>query len=190
MTFLSGLSKGVRSPKILPLQSQFNAAARHYNPTQTPDYDPQAWSSWHQNCYTYALNIPEHGWGRPGQLMRPYNERSALVWDYDVSKAISYFDTLLKQDGLVRIDDPDPALYAHILFLCLYLDPDIEDQDFHFYRLDSNGTWSHKEGQATPSNQDYSGKIILSPETCDHGARADLVGYYAVPPQGIDYVLP
>lgn len=185
MSFISTF-RAFFSPRNPSLAHQFNAAARHYYPHQMPDFDPQAWHSGRNNCYAYALNIPEHGWGLPGQLMRRRKQRSGLVWDSDGSKAIPYFDSLLRQDGLVRIDRPDRAEYPHILCLAL----NSVDQDFHFYRLDSNDAWSHKAGCRAASDKDDSGNLILSPESCNRGRYNEFVGYYTVPAQGISYVLP
>lgn len=36
--------------------------------------------------------------------------------------------------------------------------------DYHFYRLDSNGDWSHKFSFDFPSNLDFSGNKIILPE--------------------------
>ena len=41
--------------------------------------------------------------------------------------------------------------------------PDKDNTDYHFYRQDKNGTWSHKPGRTAVSKVDASGKIILNP---------------------------
>ena len=48
--------------------------------------------------------------------------------------------------------------------------------DYHFYRLDSNGKWSHKFKYFEPTNLDYSGNIITLPELV---CKTDtILGYY------------
>lgn len=37
-------------------------------------------------------------------------------------------------------------------------------QDYHFYRKDSNGYWSHKRGLNAITNKDASGNKIRNPE--------------------------
>ena len=39
-----------------------------------------------------------------------------------------------------------------------------EDEDYHFYRQDSNGYWSHKPGSTNVTNVDANGRRIYDPE--------------------------
>ena len=41
--------------------------------------------------------------------------------------------------------------------------------DFHWYRLDNNGTWSHKPGQTGATDLDYANRPITDPRTADTG---------------------
>ena len=41
--------------------------------------------------------------------------------------------------------------------------------DFHWYRLDSNGTWSHKPGQTGATVLDDAKRPIIDPRTADTG---------------------
>lgn len=48
--------------------------------------------------------------------------------------------------------------------------------DYHFYRLDFNGDWSHKLSYSAPSNLDFSGNKIFLPETA---CSTDIaIGYF------------
>lgn len=38
--------------------------------------------------------------------------------------------------------------------------------DYHFYRQNPNGTWSHKPGTDDVTNKDSEGELINNPETC------------------------
>lgn len=62
---------------------------------------------------------------------------------------------------------------------------DIPDYDFHWYRQNSDGTWSHKRGGTQVINQDASGQLIYDPQICDrtydNGTDYDVfVGYFYV----------
>ena len=52
--------------------------------------------------------------------------------------------------------------------IALVIDP---DNDYHFYRQDSNGLWSHKPGGQPVTNLDASGKLIFNPELADRDYR-------------------
>lgn len=39
------------------------------------------------------------------------------------------------------------------------------DSDYHFYRQNPDGTWSHKPGTTNAINVDANGKLIFDPET-------------------------
>ena len=41
--------------------------------------------------------------------------------------------------------------------------------DFHWYRLDSNGRWTHKLGETAPTNKDNNGDEIVDPRIADTG---------------------
>ena len=57
-------------------------------------------------------------------------------------------------------------------------------EDYHWYRLDSNGKWSHKPGSSPVRNRDDSNKLITDPETCDTGPY-NWCGYYHSIPANI-----
>ena len=44
-----------------------------------------------------------------------------------------------------------------------------ESGDFHWYRLDDNGTWSHKPGQGRATNLDDAKYVINDPREADTG---------------------
>jgi len=39
-----------------------------------------------------------------------------------------------------------------------------ENEDYHFYRQDSNGYWSHKPGATSVTNIDATGRLIYNPQ--------------------------
>ena len=54
--------------------------------------------------------------------------------------------------------------------------------DYHWYRQDSDGLWSHKPGKNEVKRVDNSGDLIVDPETADRGFYTNFLGYYAVSP--------
>ena len=62
------------------------------------------------------------------------------------------------------------------------------DTDYHWYRQNPDGTWSHKRGGSYATNLDASGNIIYDPQICDRNYEDEginysiFVGYYAVSP--------
>jgi len=68
----------------------------------------------------------------------------------------------------------------------LFIDPGI---DYHYYREDKPGKWSHKQGQHTPSNVDAKGKAIKDVEKASkrYKSRAKnniydkLCSYFCIP---------
>lgn len=54
--------------------------------------------------------------------------------------------------------------------IALVIDP---KQDYHFYRQDSNGFWSHKPGGTPVTNKDTSGRLIYNPALANRDNRDD-----------------
>lgn len=69
--------------------------------------------------------------------------------------------------------------------IAMVVDP---GDDYHFYRQDSNGMWSHKDGANPVKRVDAEGKPIWDPRTAarDYRPRSylnytDFCGYYCAP---------
>jgi len=72
-------------------------------------------------------------------------------------------------------------------FYKAYLAVDIE-RDYHFWRQDSNGNWSHKPGLTQVTNVDASKNCITDPSTSNRDFRnnngvnySDECGYFCIP---------
>ena len=61
---------------------------------------------------------------------------------------------------------------------------EIPDMDYHWYRQNPDGTWSHKPGPSLVTNKDESRNIIYDPQICNRNDGttnySEFVGYYAV----------
>lgn len=132
------------------------------------------------NCYSYALNIPDHGWGRPGELNKPVDERDCFARSEITPARIT---ERLIQDGLVQvnIEDVDPKKH-HVIALAIN-----EGWDYHFYRWLEDGSWAHKDGEKSVSTKDHKGKPISSPEKAARGPYKKFIGYFKVPDTGVPY---
>lgn len=156
------------------------SVVRMHIPNGRPAYDPGAWMSvmGETNCYSYALNIQDHGIARPGQIL----------WSKDAPLELSAFrreniTERLLADGLVKIASPDLAPECSQIMAAFLLAGD----DYHFYRLDVDGGWSHKIACGHVSKKDNAGKVILSPTAADRGRYNEFLGYFMVPEQGVKY---
>ncbi|MBR2906600.1 MAG: DNRLRE domain-containing protein [Clostridia bacterium] len=60
------------------------------------------------------------------------------------------------------------------------------DVDYHWYRQNPDGTWSHKKSDRSVTNLDNSNEVIYDPQICnrDYGSTnySIFVGYYAISP--------
>ncbi len=61
---------------------------------------------------------------------------------------------------------------------------EIPDMDYHWYRQNSDGTWSHKLGPTLVMDFDAALNTIYDPQICNrnYGSTnySEFVGYYAV----------
>ena len=94
----------------------------------------------------------------------------------------------------ISADDPCPAGRYKVAFVIdnQYTFGDIFRYDYHWYRQNSDGTWSHKPGPARVRDTDDSKKIIMDPRICDRNAGNGLnynsfVGFYSVRPLNLMY---
>jgi len=167
--------------KYLSLKKEFNKLAKlEFKKPLDGDYLP-----WHKvagdtNCYTYALNIPDHGWAYPGELKKNFNKKSSLT-KKDLNK--SYIREALIKDGLKEVDIKDVSPKTHHVIAAVVA----KEQDFHFYRWNKDGKWTHKKGHRIPQNTDEMGYEINDPEKATRGKYNEFIGYFAVPKEGIKY---
>jgi hypothetical protein len=120
------------------------------------------------NCYAYVLNkISARLKGKPQPGY--FSGHSSLRYvDYNC------------QTFLKRLKKDNPLLYKstfnkpckkgyHKGFLAL--DTKQSNTDYHFYRQDKSGTWSHKPGQTDATTIDASNNIITIPHNADRNYK-------------------
>ena len=80
-------------------------------------------------------------------------------------------------DGLIsRADGSDsPGNCAHTVALVM-----APGYDYHWYRLDDDGMWSHKPGGTAARNVDSANNLITNPQTAARGPYTVFCGFFTV----------
>jgi hypothetical protein len=124
------------------------------------------------NCYRYATNDPL----QPDQSRKEHQAIPDDLTGFGDMPPAEACDALLSgaiEDGAEVLPAPDTAGEEACedgdVMVCAVVAPDGTggSADFHWYREDSDGTWSHKPGYLAVSDRDASDKQITDPETCD-----------------------
>jgi len=161
-----------------------------------PKYTPKKWhackaSDWTcengVNCYAYALNNPKYYWAVPGFGFA--HAKTQIYFDafkkkFGALSTAEFRKCLIrgaKHDGLIPVFTPK-AKKGYTLTALFF---PRGQHDFHWYRQDDDGTWSHKVGYKKPTNTDEKGEIIRDPEKADRGEYKLFGGYFLVPDSGI-----
>lgn len=132
------------------------------------------WSGDNQtnNCYNYALGLPTGTFLIPGEASGRAAEVMTCEDDFGdlglVNAAI--------QDGLRLVDSVEQCKENEQV-VALFNMPEM---DFHWYRLENDGIWTHKMGKKTPTDLDRSGKVITDLMSADHGQYRYFCGYFCV----------
>lgn len=146
-----------------------------------PDYFPSSWNGIpdrlkNNNCYNYANDKATGTFAQPG---RAHDLRAGLAYNLritsgEVVQAAAVNDSLqvvnvprppqgpFVQNRLPRV----PKGPRHLVALAV----DVDGRDFHWYRLDSDGKWSHKPGITRVSQYDNAGHYITDPRNCSKGS--------------------
>ncbi|XP_062599978.1 uncharacterized protein LOC134261540 [Saccostrea cucullata] len=131
-------------------------------PSETT-YEPWKWNNrpftrrWN-NCYNYGNNIRTNTFAQPG---RANNYRIPTMDGPSVQVGAEL-------DGLIEVVATSSCLpeeyNGNLVALVIW-----PGNDYHFYRLDENGLFSHKPGRTKARNTDNSGNLISDPKTADRG---------------------
>ncbi len=120
------------------------------------------------NCYAYAANQfrfhREHK-AQPGEnRMKITNTYKRVPLQCDLLT-----QAVLKDAGNGAYKCPaDKPCGKGFYKIMLVRSPAPGNEDFHFYRQDRDGTWSHKQGWGyAPTKLDANGKVILDPRTAN-----------------------
>lgn len=146
-------------------------------------YNKKRYVQHNHNCFAYAfdiMDVPSHeecNGADKEDCKVPFHQPGKYSGQGDFHAEKRCFDlfTRLKADmpaieiaragQPIKFTDKCPKGYSKI---ALVVDP---KQDYHFYRQDSNGFWSHKPGATAVTNKDTSGRLIYNPELANRDAR-------------------
>jgi hypothetical protein len=155
------------------------------------------------NCYAYALNnqidpffdafgcnslyVPLSRKQQPGQL-----HNAGCYWFQQISLEGFTADPSILVNAVIK----DFEMYnskrgTNLVFIPIQADERcpagtykvalvISATDYHWYRQDSDGYWSHKQGTSDVKRIDESEALIINPQTANRGNYSTFVGYYAV----------
>lgn len=176
------------------------------------EYDERNWNgtiNWRLNCYNYALNNSIYDYMQPGERGCYYNNLEVYnnFIDVDTGDYIDCFYSKAALEMLVGLD----SLYMQYEYdnqtiygfdwgpiseyetcpqgtykVALALDIGNGHNDYHWYRQNDDGTWSHKPADKCVENWDYNGNPIYNPKYCDRREShyghnySTFVGFYYV----------
>lgn len=136
-----------------------------------PGYAPNYWNDGgtiqgNNNCYNYSNNKRTDTYAQPGWA-------AGLSLGWDDMRCDRVFNAA-KADGILPLPSSGkcPCKKDKI---ALVVAP---GEDYHWYRLDSGGKWSHKPAYTEATNLDNSQHAISSPETADRGRYTEFCGYF------------
>lgn len=131
-----------------------------------PPFDPARWNDKKKirkthNCYAYVFDIINENFDRkpqPGYYSG---------YDHMSNDEIRSCDKLME-----RVKSDNPSVISSTFdkkcpkgYRKGYVAVDTSDNpDYHFYRLDKDGTWSHKPGSTRARMENFDGKVILRPD--------------------------
>ena len=176
------------------------------------DYSPGDWNvspiQESTNCYAYAVNaqvVPPNisdniAILQPG-LVSDVDDGYTLedlFWDISmgnipVSQYLDYIVGYFMDDAehlnkIAREIEPNQLCASGNYKVALVL----SSSDYHWYRQNPDGTWSHKRGTTAVTNLDDSGNIIYDPRTCDrnysYANYSTFVGFFEVEPWNYMYL--
>lgn len=132
------------------------------------EYEPEVWNydpvQRNTNCFSYAFNsqVGEND-NNPFKL-QPLNESYGYISQSQIQADTieSYINNTATKYGLTfeavgKYEKCAPGTYKVALVIA-------PGQDYHWYRQNPDGTWSHKPGEQPITNLDASGNLIYDPE--------------------------
>lgn len=137
-----------------------------------PLYEPAWWNDGGQrqsqnNCYNYSTNYRTDTFAQPG---RAAGAMYAALTCAAVLPAAS-------ADELIDSPNANNTCSGEGHLVALVIAP---GWDYHWYRMNRNGRWSHKPGHTPVTNLDNSGVAIKDPRLADRGPYTDFCTFMVV----------
>ena len=138
------------------------------------------------NCYAYVLDIINSNFKskpQPG-----YSSGYSYISDNDIRKCDKIFSRI-KADNptFIRSNYTEKCPLGYNKGYLAIDDGSLtNDTDYHFYRLDSSGLWSHKPGSTSVSTKNSNGKSIIAPHKSKRESNSHIYnkscGYFCFDP--------
>ena len=155
-----------------------------------PLWNPKLWDNLNDiphlentNCYSYVFNYIDYSKKKvqPGKLSSNNEDYTYTCENIILRMKDDYPDV---QDSYFR-EKLDCSRYK----IALTVDTSDDNRDYHFYRQDKDGLWSHKLGTNYISRVDANNEVIINPEYCDRDYRDEegsqnydtFCGYFSIP---------
>ncbi|KAL9961485.1 hypothetical protein ACROYT_G030432 [Oculina patagonica] len=148
-----------------------NVSANVTNPAKrhAPWYRPSKWNGVNvtkNNCYNYASDVKTNTFAQPG---RGSGQPFPPVFTADDVKRASEADGCIFTPARKHMCAPSGPRHLAALFVYIGQFGCPWDCDYHWYRLDNNGHWSHKAGQTPATDRDGNGDRIVDPRKAANG---------------------
>lgn len=149
----------LQRPTVLPAAAAVQCPPCHAH--DAPTYNPAFWNTPqrqpYNNCYNYANDQATNTFAQPG---RATGHQYTNLTCAGVRPAA-------QSDGLVPCANfTGPLSPGAGWYVALVIWP---GRDYHWYRQDNVGCWSHKPGSTPVRNVDNAGQRIRDPRTCNRG---------------------
>ncbi|XP_078381171.1 uncharacterized protein LOC144663945 [Oculina patagonica] len=151
-----------------PVTPVTEATSKRY----APWYKPSDWNDgfhvFSNNCYNYANDKRTDTFAQPGNGGgRPLPD---VFTDEDLKRSSEADGLRFKKARKHMCIPKHPRRHLVALFIYNGTDPTLPfNQDYHWYRLDNNGHWSHKAGGTPVTDRDGNGDRIVDPRTAAQG---------------------
>ncbi|AET68017.1 hypothetical protein Desor_2446 [Desulfosporosinus orientis DSM 765] len=194
----SGLQQQINVEQNLTSQDWLKNAVNECK-KNAPAYFPQYWNWlwWIKdttNCYAYAFDLtrdprngtqfPTHLGLQPGLLS--YQDFTLNSYDGTKESDKELVETITEDMSIIGYSFIEAKQgvkipeNAYMVALAVFPGDSYDNSDYHWYRLNPNGTWSDKLGFGSVTDVDESGNIITDPQLADRGCYTDFVGYFYV----------
>jgi hypothetical protein len=157
------------------IKKMIEAAARWIEKC-IPEYEPGVWNDGgtiqhNNNCYNYGCDIQTNTYAQPGRA------HGIILTQSDLNNCKAVHNGALA-DGLKSVEcDKGCGCEKCQHQVALVISP---GWDYHWYRKDRDGKWSHKMAWTPATNLDNSNNIITDPRSANRGSYSLFCGCFCV----------
>lgn len=166
---LSHVQAQIERPARFPLAAALATSCPVCHAADAPNYNPGPWNTPavqpYNNCYNYANDHATNTFAQPGRA----TGHQATVMDCAHVQPGAVSDGLHAVANFSATLNPGQGWYVALVIW--------PGADYHWYRQDKVGCWSHKPGSTAARNVDNAGHAITDPKTCNRGPYTVFCSY-------------